>query len=102
MFLVSSIPSQELRPDQKKFKALVHMLMPRDVSKLHSLPGGVSFYLTFLPNSAKRKWSVNDLLHQRVPFCFTLGVGIIVTYLLREPRQPHGLMCLIDTRFSAA
>ena len=53
-FLAHAISQNGVRPNDDKIAALAPMPMPRDIKQIRILPGGLSYYRTFLPNMTKR------------------------------------------------
>ena len=87
-FLGHCISPEGRSPNPNKVAALAKMPMPRDVSQLRSLLGGLSYYRQYLPNLAQTLKPLTTLLKKGVKFVFTSEMETTVRGLLDALSRP--------------
>ena len=87
-FLGHLISQDGVRPNDDKIAALTCMPIRRDIKRLRSLLGGLSYYRKFLPNMAKRVRPITALLKNGATFGFTSPMEDTVRALLAELAAP--------------
>ena len=92
-FLGHCISPEGRSPNLDKVAALKDMPIPRDVSQLRSLLGGLSYYRQYLPNLAQTLKPLTTLLKKGVKFVFTSEMEKIVREQLDTLSKP----CLLYT-----
>ena len=81
-------------PNKDKIASLTRMPMPTDIKQFRSSLGGLSYYLKFLLNLAKRVCQITALLKNVATFSFTPSMEEAVCALLTEFAAPPILVFL--------